>query len=106
MEDSLGTHSRSIGFPEASSTGVVVAVLIAVTVLVGLLSATTARAATNLDVLNRANIQLDAAAANDTSGYAVAGAGAGAGDVNGDGLDDVIIGAPLANAWQAEVSPG
>ena len=37
--------------------------------------------------------RIDGAAANDQSGISVAGAG----DVNGDGIDDVIVGAPLAD---------
>jgi len=45
-----------------------------------------------VDLLTQANITLDGAAADDFSGSSVAGAG----DVNGDGLDDVIIGAPYA----------
>src|SRR5215213_2171764 len=40
--------------------------------------------------------RIDGAAAFDTAGAAVAGIG----DVNGDGLDDVLIGAPLADAGE------
>ena len=45
-----------------------------------------------VDLLTQANITLDGAAANDQSGFSVAGAG----DVNGDGTADVIIGAAFA----------
>jgi len=47
-----------------------------------------------VDLLTQANITLDGAAAYDYSGRSVAGAG----DVNGDGIADVIIGAPDANS--------
>jgi hypothetical protein len=43
-------------------------------------------------LLNQANLTISGVAAGDTSGYSVAGAG----DVNGDGRDDVIVGAPHA----------
>jgi len=46
-----------------------------------------------VDLLTQANITLDGAAAGDESGLSVAGAG----DVNGDGTADVIIGAPRAD---------
>ena len=46
-----------------------------------------------VDLLTQANITLDGAAENDRSGSSVAGAG----DVNGDGKADVIIGAPRAD---------
>ncbi len=42
-----------------------------------------------VDLLANANVRLDGATASDLSGFSVAGAG----DVNGDGRDDVIIGA-------------
>ncbi len=45
-------------------------------------------AATSVDLLNQANVQLDGAATGERSGSSVAGAG----DVNGDGRPDVIIG--------------
>ena len=45
-----------------------------------------------VDLLTQANVTLNGAAADDWSGYSVASAG----DVNGDGLADVIVGAPLA----------
>jgi hypothetical protein len=45
-------------------------------------------------LLNHANLTISGAAAGDTSGYSVAGAG----DVNGDGRDDVIVGAYLSAA--------
>jgi len=51
-----------------------------------------AGAATNLDLLNAANVRVDGAAVSDQSGRSVSGAG----DVNGDGRDDVIVGATAA----------
>ena len=48
----------------------------------------------NLSALDGSNgFRLDGATINDLSGRSVSGAG----DVNGDGFDDVIIGAPFAN---------
>ena len=46
----------------------------------------------NRDLLSDANVRIDGAAAGDYSGFSVAGAG----DVNGDGIDDLIVGAPSA----------
>ncbi len=46
-----------------------------------------ARSAANLDLLTAANVRIDGAAVNDLSGDSVSGAG----DVNGDGLDDVKV---------------
>ncbi len=46
-----------------------------------------------VDLLTQANVTLSGAAADDYSGYSVASAG----DVNGDGRADVIVGAPYAN---------
>jgi len=57
--------------------------------MAGLGLASEAGAATNLDLRTAANVRVDGAEANDYSGNAVAGAG----DVNGDGRDDVIVGA-------------
>jgi hypothetical protein len=51
-------------------------------------------ASTNLSTLNGTNgFRLDGVAANDVSGYSVASAG----DVNGDGFDDLIVGAYQAD---------
>jgi hypothetical protein len=47
-----------------------------------------------VQLLNQANLTITGAAANDQSGVTVAGAG----DVNGDGRDDVIVGATQADA--------
>jgi hypothetical protein len=44
------------------------------------------------DSVNGADLIIEGAAANDQSGHSVSGAG----DVNGDGIDDLIIGAPVA----------
>ena len=49
--------------------------------------------AASVDLLTQANVRVDGAVAVDLSGYSVAGAG----DLNGDGRDDVIIGAPFAD---------
>ena len=46
-----------------------------------------------VDLLTQANVTLNGAAADDRSGYSVASAG----DVNGDGFADVIVGAYLAD---------
>ena len=46
-----------------------------------------------VDLLTQANVTLSGAAATDVSGYSVAPAG----DVNGDGLADLIVGAPYAD---------
>jgi hypothetical protein len=51
-----------------------------------------AGAAPNVDLLTAANLRVDGAAANDGVAFSVAGAG----DVNGDGRADVIVGAPEA----------
>lgn len=50
--------------------------------------------ARGLDLLKQANIEIDGATQADQSGLSVAGAG----DVNGDHIDDVIIGAPLTDS--------
>src|SRR6056297_463369 len=47
----------------------------------------------DLDVLGAGGFRMDGIDAGDRSGRSVSGAG----DVNGDGLDDVIVGAPYAN---------
>ncbi|MGI8779942.1 MAG: hypothetical protein ACR2L8_07200 [Solirubrobacteraceae bacterium] len=48
-----------------------------------------ASARSNVDLLNQANVRLDGAAGSDFAGGSVAAAG----DVDGDGRDDVIVGA-------------
>jgi hypothetical protein len=53
--------------------------------------------ATSVDLVPNANVRIEGAAGGDASGTSVAGAG----DVNGDGRDDVIVGAP-----QSGGSPG
>ncbi len=47
----------------------------------------------NLGTLGSAGFRIDGARKNDHAGWSVAGAG----DVNGDGIDDVIVGAPGAD---------
>ena len=47
-----------------------------------------------VDLLTQANVRIDGAEAGDVAGEQVAGAG----DVNGDGIDDVIIGAAFGDA--------
>ena len=46
-----------------------------------------------IDLASDADVIIQGAAVNDLSGYSVSGAG----DVNGDGIDDLIIGAPRAD---------
>ncbi|NQU38184.1 MAG: FG-GAP repeat protein [Actinobacteria bacterium] len=63
--------------------------------------------AANIDLatpLNPANngFRIDGAAADDYAGIAVSGAG----DVNGDNLDDLIIGAPGPNVHEGATTPG
>ena len=73
--------------------GTGLAVVLGAGVLTGA-AATSANAITGpIDLLTQANITINGAAANDRSGWFVAGAG----DVNNDGFDDVIIGAPRAD---------
>ncbi len=61
--------------------------------LAALLSAPPSATALERDLLTQANLRIDGAAASDCSGFSVSGAG----DVNGDGRDDVIIGATCAD---------
>ena len=53
-----------------------------------------------VDLLTQANVTLNGAAADDLSGRSVASAG----DVNGDGRADVIVGAPLADPSLADAA--
>ena len=50
-------------------------------------------ARSNVDLLTAAGVRIDGAAASNVAGWSVAGAG----DVNGDGIDDVIVGAQQAS---------
>jgi hypothetical protein len=56
-----------------------------------LVCASSASAVSNKDLLTQANVQIDGAAVSDSSGWDVSGAG----DVNDDGRDDLIISAPF-----------
>ncbi len=60
-----------------------------IAILAFLVGVGSANAATTRDLLDQANLQIDGAAFDDRAGVSVAGAG----DVNGDGIDDVIVGA-------------
>lgn len=74
-------------------------ILLVVAGVAGLIAATPAAADTEIDLPTRANVQLDGAATGDYAGFEVDGAG----DVNGDGIDDVIMGAAQAgNNGRAE----
>ena len=55
-----------------------------------------------VDLLTQANVTLSGAAATDVSGYSVAPAG----DVNGDGLADLIVGAPYADPSSSRDAAG
>ena len=66
------------------------ALLVAVVLSVGL---PVCAQAAPIDLLTQANVRLDGAAAGDESGWSVSEAG----DFNGDGTDDVIIGARFAD---------
>ena len=67
--------------------------VIALSALVSALAPASA-SAVQVDLLTQANLRIDGAAAGEDSGRAVEGAG----DVNGDGRDDLIIGALTASA--------
>jgi glycosylphosphatidylinositol phospholipase D len=63
---------------------------------VGLIGASApALAQQTIDLATDADVTIQGAAANELSGFSVSGAG----DVNGDGIDDLIIGAPFANGF-------
>ncbi len=51
----------------------------------------------DLGALGAGGFRIDGIDAGDISGFSVSGAGAGAGDVNGDGLADLIVGAYFAD---------
>ena len=55
-------------------------------------------ASVNLAKLGSGGFHIDGIDAGDRSGFSVSGAG----DVNGDGLDDVIVGAYLADSFAGE----
>lgn len=60
--------------------------------VIGLTAAAPASADTSIDLLTQANIRIDGAFHHYSAGHSVASAG----DVNGDGIDDVIIDSPDA----------
>jgi hypothetical protein len=60
---------------------------------VGLIAAPTQAATRSVDVRQQQRVEIVGARAVDAAGYALAAAG----DVNGDGIDDVVVGAPQAD---------
>jgi uncharacterized protein YaiE (UPF0345 family) len=84
----------TVGGRRVSRAGWCVALVVAVVGLAwpAAAGAVLAQQSGNVDLLTQANVQLDGAAAGDEASIV-----AGAGDVNGDGLADVIVGALLAD---------
>jgi hypothetical protein len=77
----------------AGRSALVAQVVVALVALGGGPGAADAVGRPNVDLLTDANVRIDGAAANEGAGVSVAAAG----DVNGDGRDDVLVGAELVS---------
>jgi hypothetical protein len=82
------------GRPQIVPGSLLIAVIVALLVGAGPVRASSPAAGGPVSLLTDANVTITGAAANDQAGVGVAAAG----DVNGDGRDDVIIGALGVNA--------
>jgi hypothetical protein len=95
---SMGWMPHGRGVARSSlATAATLVVLLAVPAAAG--AAALPQQSGHVDLLNQANVQIQGAVAGDHAGESVAPAG----DVNGDGRDDVIVGAPDNGAGAAYV---